>query len=177
MTTLKDIEALTREYADSYQSLASDVEVLEAAIRTFKKKALPGIKRAAQAAAVAKEKLKAAIEASPALFEKPRTRLFHGVKVGLQKGKGELRWDDPDQVVRLIRKHFPDQVEMLIRVIEAPVKPALAQLPAADLKRVGVTVVETGDQVLVKVADSDIERMVDALFKDEADAVKKAAAA
>lgn len=175
MTALKDIETLTREYADSYAALTSDVEALEAAMRTFKKKALPGIKRAAERAAVAKEKLKAAIEGAPALFEKPRTRLFHGVKVGLLKGKGELRWDDPNQVVRLIRKHFPDQVEVLIRVIEAPVKPALAQLPAADLKRVGVTVVETGDQVIVKVADSDIEKMVDALFKDEADAAKRAA--
>lgn len=176
MTTLKDIETLTREYAESYQHLASDVEALEAAIRTFKKKSLPGIKRAAENAANAKEKLKAAIEANAQLFEKPRTRLFHGVKVGLIKGKGELRWEDPDQVVRLIRKHFPDLAETLIRVIECPVKPALAQLPAADLKRVGVSVVETGDQVLVKVADSDIERMVDALFKDEAGAAKRAAA-
>ncbi len=175
MTTLKDIETLTREYADSYQALTSDVETLEVAIRVIKKKSLPMIKRAAERAAVAKEKLKAVIEESPQLFEKPRTRLFHGVKVGLIKGKGELRWDDPDQVVRLVRKHFPDQAETLIRVIEAPVKPALAQLSAADLKKVGVAVVETGDQVLVKVADSDIERMVDALLKDD-DAAKKTAA-
>lgn len=176
MTTLKDIEVLTREYADSYQNLASDVEVLEAAIRTFKKKALPGIKRAAQAAAVAKEKLKAAIEAAPALFEKPRTRLFHGVKVGFVKAKGTIEWDDADRVRILIERHLSDKMDMLCKVTYRPLKDAIAQLPATDIKRIGCRVVETGDQVLVKVADSDIERMVDALFRGEADAAKKAAA-
>ncbi len=176
MTTMKDIETLTREYADSYQQLASDVEVLEAAIRTIKKKSLPGIKRAAEKAAVAKEELKAAIEGAPALFEKPRTHLFHGVKVGLIKAKGTIEWGDADRVRALIERHMPDKLDVLCKVTYRPLKDAIAQLPAADIKRIGCTVVETGDQVLVKVADSDIERMVDALFKDEANAAKKAAA-
>jgi len=174
MTTLKDIESLTREYADNYQQLAADVETLEAAIRTIKKKALPSIKRAAERAAVAKEKLKAAIEAAPQLFEKPRARLFHGVKVGLQKGKGTIEWGDADRVRALIERHMPEKLDMLRKVTYRPLKDAIAQLPAADIKRIGCTIVETGDQVIVKVVDSDIEKMVDALFKDEE--IKRAAA-
>lgn len=174
MTTLKDIESLTREYADNYQQLAADVETLEAAIRTIKKKALPSIKRAAERAAVAKEKLKAAIEAAPQLFEKPRARLFHGVKVGLQKGKGTIEWGDADRVRALIERHMPEKLDMLCKVTYRPLKDAIAQLPAADIKRIGCTIVETGDQVIVKVVDSDIEKMVDALFKDEE--IKRAAA-
>ncbi len=167
MTDLKDIETLTREYANNYLSLAADIETLEAAIRAVKKKALPGIKRAAERAAVAKEKLKAAIEAAPQLFEKPRTRLFHCVKVGLQKGKGETQIPNEEKTIDLIRKHFPDQAEILIKTEETVVKKALANLAAADLKKIGVNVIEAGDQVVVKVADSEIEKMVDALFKDE----------
>lgn len=167
MTDLKNIETLTREYADNYQQLAADVETLESAIRALKKKALPGIKRAAERAAVAKEKLKAAIEAAPQLFEKPRTRLFHGVKVGLQKGKGETQIPNEEKTIELIRKHLEDQAEVLIKTEETLVKKALANLAAADLKRIGVNVIEAGDQVVVKVADSDIEKLVDALFKDE----------
>ena len=170
MTTLKDIETLTREYADSYQNLASDVEALEAAIRTFKKKSLPGIKRAAGRAAEAKGKLKAAIEASPALFEKPRTRLFHGVKVGIGKKKGRVEWDDEAKVVSRIEKLLPeDQAELLIRTDKSVHKPGVYDLTAADLKRLGITIVGDGDEVVVKVAGSEIEKMVDALFKDEAD--------
>lgn len=175
MTTLKDIETLTREYADSYQALTSDVETLEAAIRVIKKKSLPMIKRAAERAAVAKEKLKDAIEESSQLFEKPRTRLFHGVKVGLIKAKGTIEWSDADRVRILIERHMPEKLDVLCKVTYRPLKDAIAQLPAADIKRIGCTIVETGDQVLVKVADSDIERMVDALLKDD-DAAKKVAA-
>lgn len=174
MTTLKDIESLTREYADYYQQLAADVEILEAAIRTIKKKALPSIKRAAERAAVAKETLKAAIEEAPQLFDRPRTRLFHGVKVGLQKGKGETQIPNEEKTIELIRKHFEDQAEILIKTEETVVKKALANLTAVDLKRIGVNVIEAGDQVVVKVADSEIEKMVDALFKDEE--IKRAAA-
>lgn len=174
MTDLKNIETLTREYADTYQQLAADVETLESAIRALKKKALPSIKRAAERAAVAKEKLKAAIEANPQLFEKPRTRLFHGVKVGLQKGKGETQIPNEEKTIELIRKHLKDQAEVLIKTEPSLIKKALANLAAADLKRIGVNVIEAGDQVVVKVADSDIEKLVDALFKDEE--IKRAAA-
>ena len=167
MTDLKDIETLTREYADEYQELAADVEALESQIRALKKKALPGIKRAAERAAVAKEKLKAAIEAAPQLFEKPRTRLFHGVKVGLNKAVGTIEWSDADRVRTLIERHMPEKLDVLCKVTYRPLKAAIAQLPAADIKRIGCTIVETGDQVVVKIADSDIEKLVDALFKDE----------
>jgi hypothetical protein len=178
VTTLKDIEALTREYADSYQQLASDVETLEAAIRVIKKKSLPMIKRAAEKAAAAKERLKDAIEENRKLFDKPRTRTFHGIKVGLQKGKGKIEIANPDKTVELIRKHLEDQAELLIKTEEVPIKDALQNLAASDLKRIGVTVIDATDQTVIKPMDSDIEKIVDVLLKgdDEADAAKKAAA-
>jgi hypothetical protein len=178
MTTLKEVEALTATYADSYQALASDVETLEAAIRTLKKKMLPAIKRSAERAAEAKEKLKNTIEENRALFDRPRTRVFHGIKVGLQKGKGKIEIANPDKTVELIRRHLKDQADLLIKTEEVPIKDALQNLAASDLKRIGVTVIDATDQTVIKSMDSDVEKIVDVLLKsdDEADAAKRAAA-
>lgn len=88
------------------------------------------------------------------------------MKVGYQKGKGTISFEDADSVVARIKKHLPDQADVLIKLKETPVKDALAQLSAADLKKIGVTVSEAGDQVVIKPVDSEVDKMVDALLKD-----------
>jgi hypothetical protein len=69
-------------------------------------------------------------------------------------------------VVARIKKHLPEQADVLIKLKETPVKDALAQLSAAELKKLGVTVSEAGDQVVVKPVDSEVDKMVDALMKE-----------
>ena len=86
--------------------------------------------------------------------------------------------DDKDQVVRLIKKHFPEQADVLIKTVEKPIKGAIQQLPVADLKRIGVTVEETGDVVVIKSTDSEIDKLVSALLEqndedDENDAEER----
>ena len=44
-------------------------------------------------------------------------------------------------------------------------KEALAQLSAAELKKIGVTLSEAGDQTVVRPVDSEVDKMVDALLK------------
>lgn len=166
--TLNEIESLARAYADAYAQLGDDVAVLENSIREIKRKMLPRIKRAAEQAAEAKLSLTAAVEASPALFTKPRTRLLHGIKVGFTKQKGTVELGDEAAVIRRIRKLLPeDQAELLIRTEESVHKPSVYDLSVDDLKRLGISITNDSDRVVVKVADSDIEKMVDALLKDE----------
>ena len=81
------------------------------------------------------------------------------------EGKGAISFEDADSVVARIKKHFPDQVDVLIRTKEEPVKDALSNLSAADLKKIGVTVSEAGDKCVVKPVDSEVDKMVDALLK------------
>ncbi len=69
-------------------------------------------------------------------------------------------------MVARIKKHLPEQADVLIKLKETPVKDALAQLSAAELKKLGVTVSEAGDQVVVKPVDSEVDKMVDALMKE-----------
>ncbi len=167
MATLQQIETLTKDYAEWREGLSAAVRALEEEIGAAKRKYLPSIRRKAAAVAERHAALKAAIEQSADLFEKPRTRIFNGIKVGIQKSKGEMKWVDTEQVVRLIKKHFPDLADTLIRTTESPVKGALGQIAAADLKKIGVTIEDDGDVVVIKSTDSEIDKLVDALLRDD----------
>lgn len=172
MTTLTEIEQLTRAYADARGVLAERVAALQEEIEAARRRRLRGIKEAVARAADARGALHAAVEGAPELFERPRSVTIAGIKVGWQKGRGEITWDDADRVVALIRRHLPDQADALIRVVTSPIKSALAQLAAPDLRRIGVSVVETGDQVLIKPVDGEIDKLVDALLREAAEEVE-----
>jgi hypothetical protein len=167
MATLGDIERLTKEYAEWRRDLSEAVLVAEYEIAAIKRRHVVAIKRKVEAVAERQAQLKAAIEASPELFKKPRTMIIDGVKIGFMKEKGKISWDDKDQVVRLIKKHCPEQADVLIKTVEKPIRDALQQLPAADLKRIGVTIGETGDVVVIKSTDNEIDKLVEALLKGD----------
>lgn len=169
------VEAATRLYANTREVLASKVRQLEAEIEAVKRQRLPGIKAALARAAEAEGRLRTVIQASPELFEKPRTLILHGVKVGYRKATGKLVWDDPDQVVALIRKHYPDQADVLIVVRETPSKSALVQLSAAELKRLGVRVSDCNDEVVIAPTDSEVDKLVEALLESTREEAGQAA--
>lgn len=166
MATLTDIEELTKRYAYAREILSQKVAALERRIGDAKEQHLPAIKNALSKTKESEAKLRAAIEESPEVFARPRTQVFHGVKVGWQKLKGSITWEDADTVVRLIFKHFTERVDELTRSTVVPNKQTLSELPAADLKRLGVTVEETGDAVVIKPVDGEVEKIVNALLKD-----------
>ena len=167
MSTLKEIEALTTKYAAARGRLADDVRALNAAIEVAKREFLPSIRRRVAAAKDAEAALRDAIEGAPELFVRPRTLTIAGVKVGFQKGKGKISFDDADKVVALIEKHLPELAETLVQVTKKPVKDALLQLSVEDLKRIGCRVTGTGDQVLVKDTTSDVDKLVEPLLKED----------
>jgi Bacteriophage Mu Gam like protein len=164
--TLGEIERLTRDYSQAREALAERVRELEDEIEKTRRSQMPAIKRALEKATEKHTELYHAIESAPELFRQPRTLMIANIKIGFQKGKGEIRWDDDARVVELIRKHRADEFDLLVKVSERPVKSALAQLAAADLRRLGVTVVEAGDQVVIRAADSEIDKLVSALLKE-----------
>ena len=169
MATLNEIERLTKEFADARSRLAGTVQDLEDKIESLKRQYLPGIKVQVAIAAEAKLALKNAIEESKGLFEKPRTIIMHGIKIGFKKGRGKIEWDKDAtaRIVALIEKHFPDMAEVLIKTVKKPQKKALGGLSVADLKKLGLTVDDTGDAVVIEPTDSNIEKLVDKLLKEK----------
>ncbi len=171
MTSLADIESRAKKYAEARERVAAIVTDLNAGIEALKRSEMPRLKKAIASAAEHHDALKALIEEAPELFQKPRTVVFHGVKIGYQKGRGGIEWDDADAVVLAIQKHLPDQAEALIRWTGKPLKEAINQLDVAALKKIGCRVVDTGEQVFIKAVDSAVDKMVDALLKDATEEV------
>jgi hypothetical protein len=105
---------------------------------------------------------------------RPRSAVFHGLKVGYAKGTGKLEITDPATVVKLVRKHFPEQFDLLVKTKETPIKKTLQELPAADLKKLGITIQDTGDVVFIKDATDSVDKLVAALIKGEEEEAEEA---
>lgn len=167
--TLLDIETLAKAYADRRALLADRLTALERDLNAIKSKHMKELKRHVALTAECHTELASAIDFSPELFDKPKTRILHGIKVGFRKGKGKIEWEDDAQLVALIKKKFPDFVDDLIITTEVPSATGLQELDAAELRKLGVTVEEAGEQVVVKAIESDVEKLVKALLKGAID--------
>jgi len=164
--SLDSIERLTKEHAADRAVLAERVQALHDEIETIKRRRLAGLKSAVSKARDSRLRLQSAIEHGRSVFDRPRTRVFHGIKVGLQKAKGKLTWVSQERVIELIRKRLPDQVATLIKTVDKPVKAALQQLPAEELKKLGCSIEDAGDQVVIEPINTEIDELVQALLGD-----------
>lgn len=166
-TPMERVEALTQAYAAERDELAGFVGEIQDEIDRIRRRAMARIRERVRSVAAAHDQLQAAIVEHPELWAgKRRTVVIAGVRVGMAKGKGKIVWDDAEQVVKAIRKLFPDQVETLIRTKEEPVKKALAGLTVAELRRLGCEVEDATDQVVIKPTDSEVDKLVAALLAD-----------
>lgn len=173
--TLTDIEAKARAFAARRDMLRDYLALVERELQAVKKKYLKELKRRVALAADYEIELRAAIESAPELFAKPKTQIFHGIKVGFRKGKGKIEWEDDAALVALLKKKFPDQADDLIVTTEVPSAIGLQALDAAELRKLGVTVEDAGEQVVVKPVETDIERLVKALLKGALEEAEDAA--
>jgi hypothetical protein len=172
MATMILIDGLASDYAAKLEVIAGMRDAFDAERRALLKKYRPRAVKLAEAAAVSRSALVDAIEESPALFAKPRTVIMHGLKLGFQKSKGRIEWDDESAVIARIRKLLPeDQAELLIKVKESVAKAAVYDLAAGDLKRLGIHIEGDGDEVLIRGALSDLDKWLEAMSVDEGEEV------
>jgi hypothetical protein len=165
--TLIDIETHAKTYAAARTIVADRVSALELEVQAAQRRKLPGIKSAVAEAADAKARLEAAIEQGRELFKSPRTITVHGIKCGLQKGKGKITWlGKPAAVVALIKKHLADKAKMLIKTEETLKKASLNSLSVEELKKIGCTVGATGDHVYVAAEDTAVDKLVERILKE-----------
>jgi len=168
MATMQEIEELMQKLGAQRDALAGTALAMDEEQTELERKYAPRIRKLTVKFNEASEALGAAVAASPELFVKPRSVILHGISAGFRKGKGSMDWDDDDTVCRLIRKHFPDQAELLIKTVETPVKSAMNELPTADLKKIGVQVEDTGDVPFVKLADKEAAKLVRSILRQAA---------
>lgn len=172
--SITQLEVLCRDYARARGVLAERVTTLRAEVASVKRRRLPGIKTACAEAADLRDQLRIAIKFTPELFVKPRTFTLHGIKVGYQKGKGKLVWDDEEKVVKRILAMVPElDDDLFIETVQKPRKEALLTLDAATLKRLGCRIEGTDDQILVKSADSEVDKLVAQILEEGAKAAEE----
>lgn len=159
------IQAAARDYRKAKDLLVERANDLHEQMEAAKRARIIGLRNAVAKTKEAEAALHAAIEANPQCFLKPRTIVFEGVKLGYQKAKGKISWEDDGQVIKLIRKHLAEAADVLIKSTDKPVKDALANLTAAELKKIGVSVTEAGDEVLIKDTTAAVDKLVAALLK------------
>lgn len=177
MTPIEQIEHQTRAYADARARLAGRVQALQAQIERLRAEHLHGIRAAVREAADAHDALHALIEARPDCFLRPRTITIAGVRVGYMKQKGSVVIEDEAAVIARIRKLLPaEQSELLIRVRESVHKPAVYDLTAGDLKRLGIAVTDDADAVVIKPVDGEVDKLVNALLAEAERSATEAAA-
>jgi len=174
MTTLAQVstpavlDVLARKYSESRAVVSTRVADYQEELRALRKRHLPGIKQAAAQASQRQAELSAQIELHPDCFVKPRTMTLHGIKLGFQKGKGRLVVDDNEATVARIEKHFGEDALLYLVVTKKPKASALIELDAGTLKKLGVTVTDTGDSVVIKSADGEVEKLVAQMLEEGA---------
>ena len=172
VAALAELDLLAKTYATARGTLAGRVDALTEEVQAVYRRKMPGIKQALAEAKDAQAALAARVQAHPELFEKPRTMTLHGIKFGFKKGVGAIDWDCDDAVLvsRLQRMFAGDEaaLELLVKVTKEPVKSALKDLDGAVLAKLGVTVEETGDYVIVKASDAEVDKLVKRILKEGA---------
>jgi phage host-nuclease inhibitor protein Gam len=164
---LVNIEALTREYAEARSKLAAVATECATKMEAVKTEYLNQLRNLSAEVDEKHEILSWSVAKASGEFEKPRTRVFHGIKVGFQKLVGKLTFADDARTIKLIEKHMPDQFDILVTTSYALNKDAIGTLPADDLKRIGGTVSGADDQVVIKPVAGDIEKLVAALLSSK----------
>lgn len=162
--TLTEVQQLVREFKTARDTLKSRMMKCKEEQQATVRRLAPGIKIAAEKTRDAEARLTASIERNPELFIKPKTITIEGIKVGYTKGKGKTIV--PRNALDLIKKHFPEMVDLLINCKESVNKAAIANLPAGVIKKIGCSIIEAGEQIIVSTPKDDLDKLVDALLED-----------
>lgn len=167
--THEKIDTLAKNYAQRRARVATLVSRMDEEIRAIHRRYRSDLNEALGTAEGALSALHVEIESNGQLFEKPRTWTLHGIKLGFQKGKGRVAFDDEAKVIEKLKKRFGElspEVERCIEVAEKIDRDQLRDLDGKDLAAIGVTVENTGDVVFIKAVDSSVDKLVKVLLKE-----------
>jgi hypothetical protein len=169
--TIADIEKRAAVHASARAELANELDALRNELESTKKKHIRSIKILAAAAAQTEADLRTAIEMAPELFKRPKTLTLHGIKVGYRTAHGKIVFEDEETTIKLIRRHFKDKEDLLIRVKESVNKDGLKTLTEAELSKASCRVAGAGDRVVLEPVDDEVEKLVSKLIQDMVDVI------
>ncbi len=161
------VEDNCRFYADARAELRAVMTAMQAEVREVGERFRDRMQAALDQAVNARALLESTVKREAALFGEPRTRQFHGVKVGFRKLPGKIVFDDEARVIARVRDQLPELEPALIQVEESVRKNAVIGLDAKQLAAIGVSLVDAGDELVLKAADTDLDKLIKALSADD----------
>lgn len=172
--TLAGIEALTKEFARARTEMMTVGEQLNIELQAVRDKHAEALRKRARLANALATQLYDAIDANRALFaaKGAKSKVFDGIKVGLQKGKATLAEAgggeiDGEALYNRVSEIWPDdEVPTYVEVKYRPVIAALSGLDDDVLQMLALERVEGDDTPLVKPVDGEAAKVVDALIKE-----------
>lgn len=170
--TIKELQLGAESYAKNARALREMQDILDEEISNIKSKYMPEIVELARTTAESKKALEDMVQAAPELFEKPKTQNYQGVKFGYQKQKGKIEILNSDTTIKILKRDFPELADTVIKTSETLIKDALNNQSAEILKKIGVTISADTDAVFVKITDTDIEKLINAILKESAKIVE-----
>ncbi len=167
MTGLNQLETLTKDFSASNDVLSGLKKELNTEIEEIRSKYFRRIKSSIEKIIAGKTELEEAILTNKHLFEKPKTMVISGIRIGFQKSKDKISWDDEDMLIRMIEKKMePLAAKMLVKTEKKPVKEAISRLDEAELSIIGCRLEKGTDRVFIKTLDTEIDKFVGSLVKE-----------
>jgi len=163
---LSRIERLCQDFSSAHAEMRMLVLAIQEELQQVKRRYLARLRASVGKTRERHANLRLAVESAPELFEKPKTRILHGIKIGFRKQKGGITWADADKVVRALHQQFGGQADAFLHIKQVPDKTALNKLDASTLRRLGVEIHADHDEVVVEPVDGDVDRVVNALIED-----------
>ena len=165
---MEELETKCKDLRVKQDALSAVSGKLNRALEEAKDKYMAEIKAAVRAVADGRAEIHNYVDSHRDLFDKSRSQTMHGIRVGLQKGRGVVECDDETKAIAWIRSHCEaDEVDVLVRTSEKLNKTALADVEGSDLKKMGVQVIKTGDKIFIKDVDSEVEKLIASMLKEK----------
>lgn len=160
------LELACEDLRASRDALAAHLGELDQALTRIKREHLPGIRRHMAEVARADAEVRHAVESARARFAppSPRTRLYHGIKVGWEKGRGRMVISDAAATCALIRKHHREDWDRYIAITETPIKGSIATLDTKALAAIGVHLEGAEDRMVLRDAIGEVDRIIDSML-------------
>jgi len=163
---LTEIEALCKAHSGKVLSLAMLTLKVRTAMRNVLAKSAEDLRKMADEVAQSEQAIAAAVDGNRAAFKSPKTRVLHGVKVGLRTNQGSIDFDcDEDVMISRLRGMFDEErIADFVDVKETVKKTALRDLSPDERKTLGVSLANNLDKVVVALDKGDPAKIAEALL-------------
>lgn len=169
---LKDLETAAKEFSIKSRVLRNIKESLDAEIDEVKSKYIEELKKASSEAGESYQMLLTLVESSEELFSDKKSMSINNVKFGYRKKTGKIEIDNEEFTINKLQELFPENADMYLSKKISISKKALDSLTAAELKKIGVNVIQDSSEAFVKLTDDEVQKLIDALVKESAKMAK-----